>query len=62
MEQYKIGGEPENSDTVYNEVIYNVGNDRILTNGTSCWPFILYKNSKYIVMSHHFLFFTQSFF
>lgn len=22
MEQYKIGGEPENSDTVYNEVVY----------------------------------------
>lgn len=21
MEQYKIGGEPENSDTVYNEVV-----------------------------------------
>lgn len=31
MEQYKIGGEPENSDTVYNEVIHNVGNHRILT-------------------------------
>lgn len=33
MEQYKIGGEPENSDTVYNEVVhvYNVGNHRILT-------------------------------
>lgn len=31
MEQYKIGGEPENSDTVYNEVVYNVRNHRILT-------------------------------
>lgn len=31
MEQLKIGGEPENSDTVYNEVVYNVGNHRILT-------------------------------
>lgn len=30
MEQYKIGGELENSDIVYNEVIYNVGNYRIL--------------------------------
>lgn len=31
MEQYKIGGEPENSDTVYNEVVYNIVNHRILT-------------------------------
>lgn len=30
MEQYKIGGELENSDIVYNEVVYNVGNYRIL--------------------------------
>lgn len=30
MEQYKIGGELENSDIVYNEVIYNIGNYRIL--------------------------------
>lgn len=30
MEQYKIGGELENSDIVYNEVVYNVRNYRIL--------------------------------
>lgn len=30
MEQYKIGVELENSDIVYNEVVYNVGNYRIL--------------------------------
>lgn len=42
MEQYKIGGELENSDIVYNEVVYNVGNYRILIfwNGTLVFYFL----------------------
>lgn len=59
MEQYKIGGEPENSDTVYNEVVYNVGNHRILTpffikivNTLSC--LIIFHFLRYLFFSGRF--------